>query len=69
MRLLAVITEGLAVIAGDDHQCRLPRRPQIVKQRRQRRIGRRHFSVVRPACVRGVERRRRPVRRVWIEEV
>src|SRR5205814_7852361 len=41
----------------------------IVEQRRKRRVGGRHFAVVRAAGVLGVEGRRRPIRRVRVEDV
>ena len=69
VRLFAMVAERFAVIGRDNHQRRTRRRAQIVEQRRQRCVGSRDLAVVRPARILRVERRRRPIRRVRIEEV
>ncbi len=69
VRLLAVIAERFAVVAGHDDERRAIRCPHIVEQRRYRRVGRRDFAVIRPAGIPRVERSRRAIRRVRVEQV
>ena len=46
VRFLAVIAEPLSMVAGHDDERRPARVPHVVQQRRQRRVGGRHFAVV-----------------------
>ena len=70
VRLLAVVAERLAMIAGDDHQCR-PVRPAAhsFEQRRERRVGGCDLASVGIAGVARRERLRRSIRRVRIEHM
>src|SRR5437660_7874746 len=69
MRLFAVIAERLAVVARDDDERRLIRGANLVEERRERGIGRGHFTVVGPSRVLRIEWRRRAIRRMGIEDV
>ena len=67
--LLAVIAKPFAMVAGHDDERRVIRCAHIVEQRRESRVGRRDFAVIRSAGILRVERSRRAIRCVRVEQV